>query len=262
MKRASVGQTNCYDYPQYWDLAFRDETRLEADFFEAVARKYCEFPAERFLEPACGGGRLVVEMAARGHQLVGFDINAASITYLQRRLRRRGLQAEVYQADMTDFHIAAPVDIAFNTFNTFRHLTSETAARRHLESVAESLRPGGIYVLGFHLLPPDADESCTERWTARHGKTGVTMTLRVLNCDRRRRIEVIRFSMRVRSGSRDLRLRSDYEYRIYTADQIRRLLASVPEFELLDVFDFWYEIDKPLELSDELGDAVFVLRKR
>ena len=29
---------DCYDYPQYWDLAFRSETRLEADFIEAVAR--------------------------------------------------------------------------------------------------------------------------------------------------------------------------------------------------------------------------------
>ena len=253
---------NCYDYPQYWDLAFRDETRVEADFFEAVAWKYCEFRPPRFLEPACGGGRLVVEMAARGHQVAGFDINPASIKYLRKRLHRRRLQAEVFEADMTDFHLPVPVDIAFNTFNSFRHLTSERTARQHLESVAASLRSGGIYVLGFHLLPPDADEACTERWTARHGKTAVSMTLRVLSCDRRRRIEVIRFSMRVRSGSRDLRLQTDYQYRIYTADQFRRLLAKVPTFQLCDVYDFWYEIDQPLELNDQLGDAVFILQKR
>ena len=252
---------NCYDYPQYWDLAFRDETRLEADFLEAVGRTYCARPPHRFLEPACGGGRLVVEMAARGHRVTGFDINPASIKYLRRRLRRRRLAAEVFEADMTDFRLRSPVDIAFNTFNSFRHLLSEQAAVRHLEAVAGSLRSGGIYVLGFHLLPPDADEACTERWTARHSKTEVHMTLRVLSCDRRRRIEFIRFSMRVRSGSRDLRLRTDYPYRIYTADQFRRLLAKVPALHLCNVYDFWYEIDRPLELDNSLGDAVFILRK-
>jgi hypothetical protein len=29
-----------YDYPQYYDLAFRSETRAEADFIEAACRKY------------------------------------------------------------------------------------------------------------------------------------------------------------------------------------------------------------------------------
>jgi len=56
-------QVDCYDYPQYWDLAFRSETQLEADFIEAAGRKYCDFPVRRLLEPGCGGGRLVIEMA-------------------------------------------------------------------------------------------------------------------------------------------------------------------------------------------------------
>ena len=255
-------EPDCYDYPQYWDLAFRDETRLEAEFLQAAARKYCRFSVQRMLEPGCGGGRLVVEMAARGYQLVGFDLNPKMVSYVKRRLRRRHLSAEVFQADMTEFCIDPKVDVAFCTFNTFRHLTSERAAVGFLESLVNSLRRGGICVLGFHLLPPDADESCVERWSARHGRTVVNMTLRVLECDRQQRLERIRFSMRVNAGSKRLRLQSDYEYRLYTADQVCQLLAKVPAFELCDVFDFWYEIDHPLQLNDELGDAVFVLRKQ
>ena len=49
---------------------------------------------------------------------------------------------------------------------------------------------------------------------------------------------------------------------MYTAGQFRRLLAKVPELELCDVYDFWYEIDQPLELDDEISDTVFILRKR
>lgn len=254
--------TDCYDYPQYWDLAFRSETKLEADFIEDACQKYCKFRVKRMLEPGCGGGRLVVEMAARGYDMTGIDLSKPSIDYLSKRLARRKLDAHVTTADMTTFVPRRKMDAAFCTFNTFRHLTTEAAATQHLEHVAQSLCPGGIYILGFHLLPPDADEECIERWSAKHGKTKVTMTLRVLDFDRRARLETIRFSLRVRSGKRDLKLQSDYQYRIYTAAQFQTLLHLVPEFELCDVYDFWYDIDEPLSLSNELGDAVFILRKR
>ena len=35
---------NWYDYPAYFDLAFRDETQPEADFLEAAFKRYCGFP--------------------------------------------------------------------------------------------------------------------------------------------------------------------------------------------------------------------------
>jgi hypothetical protein len=40
------------------------------------------------------------------------------------------------------------------------------------------------------------------------------------------------------------------------------LLAKVPEFELLDVFDYNYDLSQPLRLNDELSDSILVLRKR
>ena len=93
---------SCYDHPQYWDLAFRDETRLEADFVQAAVRKYCDFPVRRVLEPGCGGGRLVVELAARGYNAIGYDLSTPAINYLRRRLNRRGLTAEVFEGKHDD----------------------------------------------------------------------------------------------------------------------------------------------------------------
>lgn len=262
MAQHGVMRNSWYDAPQYYDLAFRSETRPEADFIEAACRKYCPFPVQRLLEPACGTGRLVAELAARGYRLLGFDLSQPALTYLQRRLARRQLEARVWQADMTDFTLPGTVDAAYNTFDSFRHLLTEQAARSHLACVARHLRPGGIYILGFHLLPPDASEECTERWTQRHGGVQVTVTLRVISSDRRRRQETIRVSLLVRRGDSQLRLRDEFPLRLYTARQVRRLLAQVPAFELLDVYDFWYEIEQPLELNDEISDTVFILRKR
>jgi SAM-dependent methyltransferase len=254
--------SNWYDQPRFYDIAFCSETALEAEFVEAACRKFCPFPARRLLEPACGTGRLVTEMAARGYQVTGFDLNGPSLEYLRRRLTRRGLRADVFVADMADFSLPETVDAAVCTVNTFRHLLTEEAARRHLECVAQSLRPGGIYILGFHLLPMDASEEDCERWTERQGKTQVTVTLRVLATDRRRRIERLRVSMLARTGAKEFRLRDEFSFRMYTAAQWRRLLKSVPALELCGVYDFWYEIDNPMPLNDDRTDTVFVLRKR
>lgn len=262
MSRSQILQADWYNYPHYYDIAFRSETRPEADFIEAACQKYCRFRAKRLLEPACGTGRLITELAGRGYRMTGLDLSGPSLEYLKRRLARRCLRASILQGDMADFQVRTPVDAAYCTFDGFRHLLTETAAHRHLQCVADSLRPGGIYILGFHLLPLDADEECTERWTERQGRTQVTVTLRVLDTNRRRRIEKLRVSLLVRQGEKELRLRHDFPFRMYTAAQFRRLLASVPAFELCDVYDFWYEIDQSFELNDDCADTVFILRRR
>jgi SAM-dependent methyltransferase len=251
-----------YDYPQYYDMAFRDETRREADFIEAACRKYCPFRVRRLLEPACGGGRMVVELASRGYSMSAFDLSQPALDYLRRRLERRGLRAQVMRANMARFRLSRQVDAAFNTWNSFRHLTTEEEALSHLQSVSRCLRPGGLYVLGLHLLPLDVSEECTERWIVRHGRVRLSVMLRVVWTDRQRRLERIRIRMRARTPRRDVKLESEFSFRMYTAAQFLRLLRRVPELELCDVYDFWYEIDRPLPLDDDRIDTVFVLRRR
>lgn len=259
-RRAVVG--DWYDYPQYYDLAFAEDTKIEADFFEAAAKKFAVGPVRRVLEPGCGGGRLVLEMASRGYRALGFDDNRRSIAYLAKKIARRKLPAEARLGDMTEFRVAKPVDLAFNTYNTFRHLTTETAAIRHLKCMAQAVRPGGLFILGFHLLPPDASEECIERWQARRGETRVSFTLRVLESDRRAGLEWLRVSMLVRQQKRELRLATEFPLRIYTVERVRKLLRAVPEWELCETYDFVYDLEQPVQFNDDLADAVFVLRRR
>ena len=87
--RSGILVANCYDYPQYYDIAFQAYTQREADFIEVACRKYCSFDVRRLLEPACGSGRLVTELAARGYQMTGFDLSQSALSYLRRRLKRR-----------------------------------------------------------------------------------------------------------------------------------------------------------------------------
>lgn len=261
---------NWYDYPEYFDLAFADETAAEADFIEAACAKYATGRVRRVLEIGCGGGRLVEELLRRGYAVLGLDNNPASLAYVRKRLKklRPPRRARLLLADMAAFRLPQPVDAIVNTFNTFRHLTTEAAAVSHLRCVAQALRPGGIFVLGLHVMPPDASPECTERWTAVKGHTKVVCTLRVLSTNSKARLESMRVTMWVRGAGKgrgqggELRLATEFPLRLYSAAQLRRLLKKAPDLELCDVFDFWYKIDEPLRLDEEIADTVLVLRRR
>lgn len=251
---------DCYDNPRYWNLAFADETHPEADFVRAAADRYSPIPVTQVLDIACGGGRQLLELARRGYQVTGFDLNPASVRFARSLLQRRHLPGHVAVADMSGFQFPQKFDLAHCFVNSFRHLLTDDAVLRHLQCVAAALKPGGLYLLGLHLLPPDALELDCERWTVCHRDTRITTTVRVLQFDRRRRLENVRFSLRVRSPRVDLRLRTDHTLRIYRADQLKRLLSRSGLFQVLDVFDFWYDITEPLRLNDDLGDTVLVLQ--
>ncbi len=251
MARSRVLQASWYDYPQYYDIACQAYTRWEADFIGA----------RRLLEPACGTGRLITELAARGYQVSGFDLSQPALSYLRRQLKRRALHAETFVAEMSDFRLGQPVDAAYCTVSTFPHLLTEQAARCHLQCIVRGLRRGGIYVLGLRLLPVDVDISHAERWTQRRGKTKVIVTQRVLCVDRRRRIENVQVCLMARRGSNELRLQHTFQLRTYTARQFRRLLDSVPSLELCGAYDSRYDIEQPLGLNDKAVYTLFVLKR-
>jgi SAM-dependent methyltransferase len=262
MARSRILVANWFDYPQYYDIAFQSHTRHEADFIEAACRKYCPFDVRRLLEPACGSGRLVTEFAARGYQVTGFDLSRPALSYVRRRLARLRLRANTFEANMSDFHLTQPADAAYCTVSTFRHLLTEQAARRHLKCIADSLRPGGIYVIAMHALPLNPDEEDIQHWTERRAATKVTVTLRALRTDLRRRLEKFQVSLTGRRGSKQLRLRHHYWLRTYTARQFRRLLGSVPSLELFNTYDFRYDIEQPFAVNNEMGYCLFVLGRQ
>ena len=256
--------SNWYDHPQYFDMVFRDETAMEVAFFETAFERFGRGKIQRLLEPGCGSGRLLAAMAARGYQVAGLDLSQPMLDYTARRLSRRGLDGELILGDMTNFRLKRKFDAVHCTFNTFRHLMNEGDAIEHLQTVASHLRKGGLYILGFHLIPMDADPECTERWKASHAGTTVNATLRVIDFNRTARAETLRITITAtkRSGKVE-RIHSEFPLRIYTPAQAKRLLAKVQDqLEIVGIYDFDYDIDEPREFDNDLTDALFVLRRK
>ena len=252
-----------YDTPEWYDAVFDVETPVEGDFLEGLHERWA-LPgrARRVLEPACGSGRLVVELARRGWSVTGFDRSEAMLEHARRRLAEEGLAARLELADMADFALRGRFDLAHCLVSTFKYLLDERSARSHLRAVARALRPGGLYVLGFHLTEYASRSRSRERWVGRRRGRRVVSNLQIWPADRAARTEDVRVRLRVEGGARELRYETNWKFRTYDAREVRRLLAGVPELEHVATHDFTYRLDRERELDDEQLDVVLVLRRR
>ena len=131
-----------------------------------------------------------------------------------------------------------------------------------MQCVAKSLRKDGIYVLGLHLSPTKGEPLETESWSARRGHLSVLSRLWVIERNRRRRQEQVGMSFDVYTPTRQFRINDESSFRMYSAAQMAALLDEVDQFELLETYDFGYEIDEPIEIDESTEDVVYILRRR
>ncbi|OYP31101.1 class I SAM-dependent methyltransferase [Rhodopirellula sp. MGV] len=253
-----------YDYPQYFDMLFRDETPVEVEFFEAAFERFAKCRVKRLLEPGCGSGRLVVALAAKGYDVTGIDLSPAMLKYTERKLKRRQLHATCVLGDMTSIEAKKPYHAAFCTYNTFRHLLTEKDAVTHLQTLADAIAPGGLYILGMHLTPEEEYDAVTERFTIKHAGTELKTTISVPETDEKKRLETLRVKLVAKRKSGDkIKIESEFPLRLYTPTQLKRLFKKVSDrWELVESFDFAYDIDDPLPFDSELLEGLFVLRRK
>lgn len=250
-----------YDFPRYYDLVFGSDWKAEFDFLTQCFPKHATRAVTRVFEPACGTGRLMYRLAKAGYEVSGLDLNDKAVEYCNKRLRRHGFEASAFVADMTDFKLPRKVDAAFNMINSFRHLQTGDGARDHLMCVANSLRRGGIYVLGLHLTPTTIEPSEEESWSAARGNLCVNTRLWTTDRDLKRRQERFSMTYDVYTPSRSFRIQDSIAFRTYTAPQMESLIESVDDIELVAAYDFAYDIDRPISIDSSTEDVVYLLRK-
>lgn len=255
-----------YDTPAYYDIVFDEETSLEGDFLEAVHEKFGTARKVRrtLLEPACGSGRLIAEMARRGWDAQGFDGSPAMLEYARERLTADGLTAHLWEDRMEDFHAPGrrKFDLAHCLVSTFKYLRTEDDALACLRGVAARLRKGGVFVLGLHLSDYENRRAQHERWVGQRDGIKVVCNTRTWPADRRQRREKLRTRLQISRGRcrNPLLQETHWEFRTYDAAQLRRLLRKAAVFEVAACYDFHYDLDSPRKIDDDYADIVLVLR--
>lgn len=254
-----------YETPRYYDAIFDVDTDREADFLEAAFERHASPSARgrrRLLEPASGSGRLLVEMAARGWKVHGFDLEPAMVEYSRQRLASAGLPGTVARGDMANFRARGTFDLAHCLVSTFKYLQTEDAARAHLACVANHVRTGGIYALGFHLSDYSSTKKEIERWRVERDGMQVDCSIASWPPDRRTRLEDVESRISVKEGGRERRSVTRWTFRTYDARQVRSLLRASPLWKHVATYDFHYEIDEPQPFGDTQCDTLLILERQ
>lgn len=251
-----------YDTPLYYDIVFDGDTPAEADFLEGVLAAHGRSGGCRVLEPACGSGRLVAELARRGYRVTGFDASEAMLEFARHKLAVCKAAAHLKRDRMESFKVRGRFDLAFCLLSTFKYLLSERDAQDHLRRVYDVLKPGGVYVLGLHLAAYGDPRVQHERWTGERDGVKVVCNTRTWPADRRRRREKIRNRLAVECDGATSRQETVWECRTYDAAQIEKTLTTAaPGFEIAASHDFHHDLGRPLHRDQWDEDVVLVLRR-
>ncbi len=251
-----------YDYPKYYDLVYGSDWKAEFGFLKKCFAQHTDREVKRLFEPACGTGRLMIKLARAGYEVAGNDLNPHAVEFCNKRLQKAGFPASATVGDMSDFRVKRKVDAAYNMINSFRHLPTEKAARGHIRCVADALAVGGLFILGLHLTPTVGDRVETEEWSARRGNLCVVSSMWSEELDLKKRNERVGISFDIYTLTGHQRIIEEMDYRTWTAPQMKRLLASVPELEVVATYDFRYDWKSPITVDEETEDVVYILKKR
>ena len=132
-----------HTYDRRWEEAAAAGRHIhgEADLVERLA------PAS-VLDAGCGTGRVAVELARRGIEVAGVDVDASMLA----RAREKAPHLPWFHADLADVDLGRTFDVVLMAGNVMIFLAPGTEARV-VANLARHVAPGGALVAGFSLEP-------------------------------------------------------------------------------------------------------------
>jgi SAM-dependent methyltransferase len=148
----------------------------EADFVEGLG-------VRSVLDAGCGTGRVGIELARRGFEVVGLDADPGMLS----AARAKAPELEWVQADLADFELPEAdgpglrrFDAAVMAGNVMIFVVPGTEGAV-LERLRAHVRPGGLVVAGFQII---AGRLSLERYDELATAAGLTLAERYATWDR------------------------------------------------------------------------------
>ncbi len=109
---------------------------------------------EPVLELGCGNGRILLELLARGIDIIGVDASAAMLGELQRKALCRGVATRVCRMDIRALAFRPVFGTVLCPYSLVTYLVENADLTRFLLGVRSILRPGGSLVIDTFVPRP------------------------------------------------------------------------------------------------------------
>ena len=123
-------------------------THAEANFIEQALGVP---QGAQVLDVPCGGGRLALEMAARGYLVTGVDISSRLLETAQRSSQEQNLEVAWQCRDMRELPRKSQFDAAFCFWSSFGYF-DEPGNAEFLRAVSRCLKPEATFLLDTPLI--------------------------------------------------------------------------------------------------------------
>ncbi len=222
MTKAAARETDLW-----WRVHFEDNPthrpayQLKAQI-DGVERFIKMEPRSRVLDLSCGSGRQTLELARRGHRVLGVDSQEPALAEARQAAKSERLNVHFLKADSRNLPYRAEFDVVVNLFSAFGYFPLERDDLRALEGVRKALKPGGRLLIDL----------LNKEWLMRHfepnfweqgedGKGSVVLDQISFNFETGRLD-----NHRTIVGKDGARRPTFVSMRVYTLTEVRRLLAQ------------------------------------
>ena len=253
-----------YKQPLYYEIAFSFiDPKEQIDNFEKIISKFSKIRVQSFLDIACGPSLQLREIARRGYEAIGLDLNSEMLGYLRERAKKEGLKIETVQADMYDFRLKKKVDFAFIMMGSLRVKSNERFLS-HLDSVATSLNKGGLYLIQNISLNWTRDSK--QSWTMKRNGISVKTSFETKHSkDALNQIYTEKLTLEVNDNGHRKKFAQEEDLKFIFPQEFKTLINLNGEFEFLGWWkgngNIWH-MDQPLEKAKDLGNNMVLLRKK
>lgn len=260
-KRLLMLLNDVYLRAKYYDIVFDRDITQHIDFCLALFKHLTDRKPMSVLDIACGPGYHARAFAQRGLTSYGLDLSSDMVAYASEQAPR----VTFIEADMRDFALEKPVDLAVCVFDGVDLLNSTVNVVQHLEAVSHALRPGGVYIIeqthprdaNLYHLPPLT-------WAGSRGGIDVEFVWGVNHPqpDITSGVAEIQMEMRINDhGQRQIIHDTSIE-RTLTPQELAILTQYVvPDLQIVDYYG-GFDLKQPLDWSDNASHMITVLQKQ
>lgn len=214
------------------DSQLNERTRIETDGVERL----CGLSgAARILDCPCGYGRHSIELALRGHDVVGVDVNGRFLQLAEERAARLGTTVDLRRCDMRELPDLADLDAVINMFYSFGFFQRRSDDLAVLRGFHRALRPGGRFLMHTMITLSAFESGRIPTHEERRLSSGRTLVARRRLNDETQREEGVWSIIGHRGEVTQLR---PYSVRIYSADEFSDLCLEAG-FTDVDLFGDW-----------------------
>ncbi|MEM0481171.1 MAG: class I SAM-dependent methyltransferase [Candidatus Aenigmatarchaeota archaeon] len=245
-------------FAKYYDIIFQfRDIKKECDFLEYCFKNFAERKVKKILDLACGTGSHAIELAKRGYDVVGIDINKDMLNLAKQKAKN--LKIRFFKADISNFNLKEKFDAAICMNDSINYLTSNEKLIKHFNLVYKHLNKRGIYIIEtFHPKEILGFQKVTlDSWKEKRGNIEVKIDYKELEFDWNNQILKRKWKFEIKEGNKRKAIEEIFEHRVIFPQEFY-LFSKLSKFKLIKLFgDFFKEIDN----TKNSWRIIVVLRK-